>query len=631
LVASNNGNTTGLTVSGANLNGGTITNAAGAAADLSGIGATFSGLQIDTTVPLVSITSPGGLTNQAVQTISGTVDVAVGSTVLLYDSGTLIGTATVGNGGAWSTSVTLAGDGTHSIVAKDTDPAGNTGASSAVVFTLDTIPPVVSISSAGGLTNQASQTISGTVDAIEAAVSSTVSLYDSGTLIGTAAVDSGGGWSTTVTLSGDGTHSIVAQNTDAANNTGASSAVVFTLDADATEQAGLKLTVNSNSAKPIGTSGVGTVAFTAAGLDPEDTGTVTFTDANGKTVEVSVNGGQTSYTANLTMLSDGAIASSLSVNPDPAGNTFTAVSGNGISFDQDLGEQAALGLTVNGNSATPIGAAGAGTVAFTVAGLDPEDTGTVTFTDANGKTVSVNVNGGQTSYTADLSSLIDGAITSSFSPNTDSTGNSFTAVPGNTVTLDQDTGEQAALKLTVNSNSATPIGKSGGGTVAFTVAGLDPEDTGTVTFTDINGKTVNVSVSGGQTGYTANLSSLADGTITSSLSVNTDPAGNSFTPVSATAIRRCRSESPVPAPSRSRWRGSIQRTPGRSPLPMPTARPYRSASTAARPATRLISHRSPTARSLLACPSTPIRRAIPSRRFPATAYRSIRTAASRRR
>jgi hypothetical protein len=37
------------------------------------------------------------------------------------------------------------------------------GGDSAVSYTLDTIPPTVTISSTGGLTNQASQAISGTV------------------------------------------------------------------------------------------------------------------------------------------------------------------------------------------------------------------------------------------------------------------------------------------------------------------------------------------------------------------------------------------------------------------------------------------------------------------------------------
>ena len=98
----------------------------------------------------------------------------------------------------------------------------DTGSSTAVEFTLDTIPPAVSITTSGGLTNKASQTISGTVTASEAPVGATVSLYDNGgtTPIGSATVVSGGAWSATVTLSGDGTHSITAQDTDTAGNTG---------------------------------------------------------------------------------------------------------------------------------------------------------------------------------------------------------------------------------------------------------------------------------------------------------------------------------------------------------------------------------------------------------------------------
>ena len=76
-------------------------------------------------------------------------------TVTLYDNGTQIGTATVGSGGNWATSVTLSGDGSHSIVAKDIDVAGNTGTSSPVIFTLDTQAPTVAISTAGVTTNEA--------------------------------------------------------------------------------------------------------------------------------------------------------------------------------------------------------------------------------------------------------------------------------------------------------------------------------------------------------------------------------------------------------------------------------------------------------------------------------------------
>src|SRR5205807_1510086 len=77
--------------------------------------------------------------------------------------------------------------------------------------------------------------------------------------------------------------------------------------------------------------------------------------------------------------------------------------------DDDTEEQTALTLTVG---ATTIGSRAAAHVPFSIGGLDPEDTGTVTFTDANGKTLQVNVNAGQTNYSADLTSLSDGPITS---------------------------------------------------------------------------------------------------------------------------------------------------------------------------------------------------------------------------
>ena len=188
------------------------------------------GVTIDTIPPTVSITSTGGLTNQASQTVSGTVlstEAAPGATVTLYDNGAQIGTAPVTNG-SWSTGITLAGDGSHGIVAKDTDAAGNTGSSTPLVFTLDTVAPTVTISTSGGLTNQASQTISGTVLSTEAAPGATVTLYDNGVQIGAAPVTNGS-WSTGITLAGDGTHNIVAKDIDAAGNIGSSTPVLFTL------------------------------------------------------------------------------------------------------------------------------------------------------------------------------------------------------------------------------------------------------------------------------------------------------------------------------------------------------------------------------------------------------------------
>ena len=124
------------------------------------------------------------------------------------------------------------------------------------------------------------------------------------------------------------------------------------LDDDTNEQAALRLTVDNSSSKPIGAAGTSNVPFTLAGLDLEDSGTVTFTDANGKTAKVGVNGGQNSYSANLSKLGDGPITSSLALNTDPAGNSFMPVAGNTITLDQDLNGPEAPVFTISKHSIT---------------------------------------------------------------------------------------------------------------------------------------------------------------------------------------------------------------------------------------------------------------------------------------
>jgi hypothetical protein len=74
----------------------------------------------------------------------------------------------------------------------------------------------------------------------------------------------------------------------------------------------------------------------------------------------------------------------------------------------------------------------------------------------------------------------------------------------------------------VNATTATAV--------PLTLTGLETGDMGTVTFTDSAGHTVPLSVSASKTNYTVNLSSLADGTITSSLLV-TDAASNTTTAI----------------------------------------------------------------------------------------------------
>jgi cysteinyl-tRNA synthetase, unknown class len=103
------------------------------------------------TAPAVAITSKGGTTTSAAQTIAGTVDVAdAGSTVTVLDGATKIGSATVAATGGWSAKVTLPKQGANVITATDTNAAG-TGTSSAVTYTLASAaptPPTLTIANA---------------------------------------------------------------------------------------------------------------------------------------------------------------------------------------------------------------------------------------------------------------------------------------------------------------------------------------------------------------------------------------------------------------------------------------------------------------------------------------------------
>jgi hypothetical protein len=121
-----------------------------------------------------------------------------------------------------------------------------------------------------------------------------------------------------------------------------------------------------------------------------------------------------------------------------------------VPLDQKLGEHPSL--LVNGGSPTPIGAAGAGQVAFTISGLASDDSGTLTFSDHAGHTVVVAVADGQAVdsqshpiSTANLSSLSDGTITSSLAVS-DPSGNHFSA-SGNAVPLDQDLDERPIVSF----------------------------------------------------------------------------------------------------------------------------------------------------------------------------------------
>ena len=204
--------------------------------------------------PFATITSAAGLTNQLNQTITGTGQ--AGTTVTVLDGATVLGTAMVANDGTWSDVVTLNGQGNHIITASAADTYGNVQGSSPVTITLDTIAPIVTITSPSVATSDVHQTITGTGEA-----GTTVTVLDGSTVLGTTTVDNNGTWADVITLANTlGAHNITATDTDAAGNLGTSNTDTLTLN----------LVINPNPAPVITATGNSLSDYQPAGLDCSD-------------------------------------------------------------------------------------------------------------------------------------------------------------------------------------------------------------------------------------------------------------------------------------------------------------------------------------------------------------------------
>jgi hypothetical protein len=206
---------------------------------------------VDTVAPVVSLTSPadGSSTNQTRPSFSGTgglqrgdsgsvrVDVYAGSSATGTPVQTL--TASVGSDGYSVPASSVLGDGQYTVRAHQSDAAGNVGFSSANTFTIDTVAPVVSLTSPanGGRTNQSEPTFNGTAGTLSGDSGSvTVDLYRGSSATGTpvqtltASVGSDGSYSVQASAAlTDGRYTAQASQSDAVGNVGLSSANTFTL------------------------------------------------------------------------------------------------------------------------------------------------------------------------------------------------------------------------------------------------------------------------------------------------------------------------------------------------------------------------------------------------------------------
>ncbi|WP_374319622.1 Ig-like domain-containing protein [Aquabacterium sp.] len=180
------------------------------------------------------------ITKSTLPTVSGTGE--VGATVTLYKGSVVMGTATVGSDGTWTTALTTAlTSGVNTLTAKQVDLAGNTSGAATLKVTVDTTaaaPTTLALNKTtnSGLTTDLITNFSkGAAITGKGEAGAVVEVLDGDTVIGIATVSTKGTW--TVTLPDDlddGSHVLTARQTDKAGNTsGLSTSITVTIDTTA--------------------------------------------------------------------------------------------------------------------------------------------------------------------------------------------------------------------------------------------------------------------------------------------------------------------------------------------------------------------------------------------------------------
>ncbi|MGL5874241.1 MAG: Ig-like domain-containing protein [Xenococcaceae cyanobacterium] len=266
--------------------------------------------KIDIGIPTPTVTS-SSVSNDTTPTFSGTT--APGSTVVVKDGDTTLGSATVNDTGSWSyTPMAPLSFGIHIITITATDPAGNS-ASTTQTLTLDGTAPTVTIDGTANSSGTGS-TITGNTEA-----GSTVVVKIGDTPLGETKADVNGNWSViTSTLLDPGTYTITVTATDPAGNTGTGSQNVVISDEDEEDQTPPLIGINS----PANSSTTNDTTPTISGTG-EVGSTVEIKDGETILDSVTVNDDNTwSYTPS-SPLSNGEHTITVTAT-DAAGNSANA-------------------------------------------------------------------------------------------------------------------------------------------------------------------------------------------------------------------------------------------------------------------------------------------------------------------
>jgi autotransporter-associated beta strand protein len=298
------------------------------------------GFVVATTLPaapaaLTDPASSNGVVNAvadtSAQALTGTG--TAGDTITVYDGTTQLGTTTVGANGSWSYTLGALANGSHSLTATQSDPAGNVGAASgALVLNVDTTVPaapagLTDSAAVAGVVNLASDTgaqaLTGTGTAGD-----TITVYDGGVELGTTVAGTTGAWSFTLGTLANGSHSLTATDTSAVGNVSSASGA-------------LTLTVDSvNPAAPGSLADAGATNGVVNAANDTQGQTLTGTGVAGDTITVYDNGVQSGTT---TVAGDGTWSFGLGVLADGA-QTLTATQ---TKPDGNVSTAATLALTVD--------------------------------------------------------------------------------------------------------------------------------------------------------------------------------------------------------------------------------------------------------------------------------------------
>jgi hypothetical protein len=173
-------------------------------------------LTVDTVLPVITIDGGASVaTNDPTPTLSGTTDASPGTVVRVgVDAQTL--TALVQPTGVWNVTAAALPDGTRTVTASVTDPAGNDGTQTQSL-TVDTAAPFVTI--AGGATASTDALAPTLMGSSDAAPGTTVAVSIAGHPL-TTALQADGTWTVTSPTIGPGTWQVVALVSDPAGNVG---------------------------------------------------------------------------------------------------------------------------------------------------------------------------------------------------------------------------------------------------------------------------------------------------------------------------------------------------------------------------------------------------------------------------